>query len=254
VTDVVVTVPARDEAATVGGTVRDLRRALRAARALTCVTRATIEVVAHRCRDATAAVAAEALGPDGGVTVDDTSWCVGQVRDLGVRRALARLGSPPADTWVLSTDADTRVGARWVVDVLAHARRSRVVGVVGLAPLDRWRGSPDGRAAYDRLLAAGLRAGDAQHQHDHVYGANLAVRADAYLAVGGFPAVPLGEDQALVDRLARTGHRLLRTSEITVRTSGRMAARAAGGLADHLAAVESSYGTATPRVGEPRSG
>jgi hypothetical protein len=253
VTAVVVTIPARDEEATVGQTVRDVRLALEVARTLTYVRHATIEVVAHRCRDATAGVAARALDRDGEVSVDEASWSVGQVRDLGVRRALHRLGSPPADTWVLSTDADTRVGAGWVVDVLAHARRARAVGVVGLTLLDRWRGSPGGRAAYDRLLASGLRTGDALHQHDHVYGANLAVRADAYLAVGGFPAVPHGEDQALVDRLAVTGHRLLRTSELTVRTSGRLVARATGGLADRLLSME-TYRTPVRGVEAPRAG
>lgn len=237
-TDVVVAVPARDEQHTVARTVRDVRRALEVARGLAYVRHVTIEVVAHRCSDATALVAERALGRDGEVALDETSWCVGQVRDRGVRRALARLGGPHDDTWVLSTDADTRVGAGWVVDVLTSARRADAVAVVGLAPLDRWRGTPEGAAAYARLLAGGLRPGDPGHQHDHVYGANLAVRADAYLAVGGFPAVPHGEDQALVDRLQLSGYRLLRTAQVTVRTSGRLAARAAGGLADRLTAVE----------------
>ena len=237
-TDVVVAVPARDEQHTVARTVRDVRRALEVARGLAYVRHVTIEVVAHRCSDATALVAERALGRDGEVALDETSWCVGQVRDRGVRRALARLGGPHDDTWVLSTDADTRVGAGWVVDVLTSARRADAVAVVGLAPLDRWRGTPEGAAAYARLLAGGLRPGDPGHQHDHVYGANLAVRADAYLAVGGFPAVPHGEDQALVDRLQLSGYRLLRTAQVPVRTSGRLAARAAGGLADRLTAVE----------------
>lgn len=237
-TDVVVAVPARDEQHTVARTVRDVRRALEVARGLAYVRHVTIEVVAHRCSDATALVAERALGRDGEVALDKTSWCVGQVRDRGVRRALARLGGPHDDTWVLSTDADTRVGAGWVVDVLTSARRADAVAVVGLAPLDRWRGTPEGAAAYARLIAGGLRPGDPGHQHDHVYGANLAVRADAYLAVGGFPAVPHGEDQALVDRLQLSGYRLLRTAQVTVRTSGRLAARAAGGLADRLTAVE----------------
>lgn len=237
-TDVVVAVPARDEQHTVARTVRDVRRALEVARGLAYVRHVTIEVVAHRCSDATALVAERALGRDGEVALDETSWCVGQVRDRGVRRALARLGGPHDDTWVLSTDADTRVGAGWVVDVLTSARRADAVAVVGLAPLDRWRGTPEGAAAYARLLAGGLRPGDPGHQHDHVYGANLAVRADAYLAVGGFPAVPHGEDRALVDRLQLSGYRLLRTAQVTVRTSGRLAARAAGGLADRLTAVE----------------
>ena len=248
-TDVVVAVPARDEQHTVARTVRDVRRALEVARGLAYVRHVTIEVVAHRCSDATALVAERALGRDGEVALDETSWCVGQVRDRGVRRALARLGGPHDDTWVLSTDADTRVGAGWVVDVLTSARRADAVAVVGLAPLDRWRGTPEGAAAYARLLAGGLRPGDPGHQHDHVYGANLAVRADAYLAVGGFPAVPHGEDQALVDRLQLSGYRLLRTAQVTVRTSGRLAARAAGGLADRLTAVEEACRTSHRGVG-----
>jgi hypothetical protein len=254
VTNVVVAIPARDEERTVGRTVLDVRRALRVARGLAYVRHATVEVVAHRCRDATAAVAERALGRDGQVTRDETSWWVGQVRDVGVRRGLAMLGGRPEDTWVLSTDADTRVGAQWVVDVLARARRVDAEAVVGLAPLDRWRGSAEGAAAYARLLAGGMRPDDPVHQHDHVYGANLAVRADAYLAVDGFPAVPHGEDQALVDRLELSGRRLLRTADITVRTSGRMTARAAGGLADRLAALEESCRTSHPGVGRSRSG
>lgn len=253
-TDVVVAIPARDEERTVGRTVHDVRRALRVARGLAYVRHATVEVVAHRCRDATVAVAERALGRDGQVTRDETSWCVGQVRDAGVRRALARLGGTPEDTWVLSTDADTRVGAQWVVDVVTRARRVDAVAVVGLAPLDRWRGSAEGAAAYARLLTGGMRPDDPVHQHDHVYGANLAVRADAYLAVDGFPAVPHGEDQALVDRLELTGRRLLRTADISVRTSGRMTARAAGGLADRLAAVEESCRTSHQGVGHSRAG
>jgi hypothetical protein len=224
------------------------------ARGLTFVRHATIEVVAHRCSDATAMVAAGALGRDGEVALDETSWCVGQVRDRGVRRALSRLGCRPDDTWVLSTDADTRVGAAWVVDVLASARRVDAVAVVGLAALDRWRGTPEGAAAYTRLLTAGLRSGDPVHQHDHVYGANLAVRADAYLAVGGFPAVPHGEDQSLVDRLQLAGYPLLRSAEVTVRTSGRLAARAAGGLADRLTALEDACRTSHAGVGRRRAG
>ena len=253
-TDVVVAIPARDEERTVGRTVHDVRRALRVARGLAYVRHATVEVVAHRCRDATVAVAERALGRDGQVTRDETSWCVGQVRDAGVRRALARLGGTPEDTWVLSTDADTRVGASWVVDVVTRARRVDAVAVVGLAPLDRWRGSAEGAAAYARLLTGGMRPDDPVHQHDHVYGANLAVRADAYLAVGGFPAVPHGEDQALVDRLE------LPAAGCCARPTGHRAHERSpdrpgpGGLADRLAAVEESCRTSHQGVGHSRAG
>ena len=140
-------------------------------------------------------------------------------------------------TWVLSTDADTRVAPGWVGDILVEAARARAVGVVGLAPLDAWQGGPAGAASYERLLAAKMRE-DPVHQHDHVYGANLAVRADAYLDVGGFSHVRHGEDQALVDALAARGHALLRTRTIAVTTSGRLRGRASGGLADRLARID----------------
>ena len=79
---------------------------------------------------------------------------------------------------------------------------------------------------------------DALHQHDHVYGANLAVRADAYLDVGGFPHAVHGEDRALLDALVAAGHPVLRTRSIAVTTSGRLRGRAAGGLAEHLAVLD----------------
>ncbi len=239
---VVVVIPARDEEDHIGSTVGHVRHALRHARDQGLLAAATIEVVAHRCGDGTAAAARHALGEDGEVTDDAVSATVGEVRARGVRHGLARLGAPPSTTWVLSTDADTSVGATWVADVLRAAEHTGSVAVVGLAPLDRWQGSPAGATAYARLLAAKMRAPLGQHQHDHVYGANLAVRADAYLSVGGFPAVPHGEDQALVDALVAGGHRVLRTREIEVVTSGRLRGRAAGGLADRLSSLEPSPG------------
>ncbi|MGN6130395.1 MAG: hypothetical protein ACTHOK_08655, partial [Nocardioidaceae bacterium] len=58
---VVVLVPARDEAATIGPALAGIRVALEAARLRGVVSRAVVEVAAHRCRDATAAVARAAL-------------------------------------------------------------------------------------------------------------------------------------------------------------------------------------------------
>ncbi len=241
-TDVVVVVPARDEEDHIGPTVGHVRRSLSQARDQGLLSSATIEVVAHRCVDATATAARLALEDAGEVIEDVVSTTVGEVRARGVRQGLARLGATPASTWVLSTDADTRVGTTWVADVLRAAEHTGSVAVVGLAPLDRWQGSPAGATAYARLLAAKMRDTLGQHQHDHVYGANLAVRADAYLAVGGFPAVPHGEDQALVDALVAGGHRVLRTRDIEVVTSGRLHGRASGGLADRLSSLEPRLG------------
>ncbi|MGN6129846.1 MAG: hypothetical protein ACTHOK_05840, partial [Nocardioidaceae bacterium] len=89
-----------------------------------------------------------------------------------------------------------------------------------------------------------MRARSGLHQHAHVSGATLAVRADAYLAVGGFPHVAHGEDQRLVDTLAARDLPVLRTRTVTVITSGRLEGRADHGLAALLRALEAR--TAVP--------
>lgn len=236
---VAVVVPARDEEDGIEAALHAVCTSLDAARRAGLVAAATVEVAAHRCTDTTA-VRARTLAlarADVQVVADAGSRTVGEVRDRAVRRALSGLGTPPAVTWVLSTDADTVVGPTWVGDLLGAAAAARAVGVVGVTTLDRWRGSAPAAAAYEALLRSRSHD-DPLHQHDHVYGANLAVRADAYLDVGGFPHHAHGEDQALVDALAARGHRLLRTRAVSVVTSGRLLGRAAGGLAAHLARLD----------------
>jgi hypothetical protein len=237
---VVLVVPARDEEQVIAGTLAGVRRSLTHAWRHGAVGQVALEVVAHRCRDGTATAARQAIAdfPHGRVHHDDTSTTVGQVRDGGVRRGLSRLRERTDQTWVLSTDADTKVAPSWVLDILATAARDETVAVVGLADLDHWEGTVEAATKYDALLAAKMRdVSSPLHRHDHVYGANLGVRADAYLDAGGFPDVPVGEDQHLVDRLAARGHRLSRTTAVRVVTSGRLDGRAAGGLADHLAVL-----------------
>ena len=261
-TDVVVVVPARDEEAGIGATLRSVCASLDEARARGLVDEAVVEVTAHRCLDATEARARAVLRgrPEGRVVRDDRPTSVGQVRDEAARRGLAALPGPATRTWVLSTDADTHVGTAWVGDILREAARTSAVAVVGLAPLDAWHGGEEGEDAYADLLAAKMRTEDrdALHQHDHVYGANLAVRADAYLDVGGFPQAVHGEDQALLDALVAAGHPVLRTRSIAVTTSGRLRGRAQGGLAEHLALLDAVSGrpreaSDLPAAGSPPS-
>jgi hypothetical protein len=242
VTRVVVVVPARDEEAGIGATLRSVCASLDEARACGLVDEAVVEVTAHRCVDATEARARAVLRgrPEGRVVRDDRPTGIGRVRDEAAHRGLAALPGPPSGTWVLSTDADSHVGTAWVGDILREADRTSAVAVVGLAPLDAWHGGAHGEDLYADVLASKMRTEDrdALHQHDHVYGANLAVRADAYLDVGGFPHAVHGEDQALLDALVAAGHRVLRTRTIAVTTSGRLRGRAEGGLAEHLALLD----------------
>ncbi len=233
---VLVAVPARDEQATVRETLAGVAEALADARRHGLVGRTHIEVAAHRCQDRTFDLARSAITgtPSARVMRDETSSTVGEVRHAAVLRGLDRLDRPPDSTWVLSTDADTVVGRDWVRRILAEAALCGAVAVVGLADLDRWQGAAHAEPAYESLLASKMHAPVGLRQHDHVYGANLAVRADAYLDCGGFPTVGHGEDQLLVDDLVRRGHRVARTRNVRVRTSGRLAGRADRGLAAHL--------------------
>lgn len=165
---------------------------------------------------------------------------VGALRDLGVRDALSRLRPHrPESVWVLGTDADSTVPPHWARAhlELAEAGAAAVAGMVELAP---WGVQDlDGRAArravnHDRLVLAGVEG----ERHEHVYGANLGVRGDAYLAVGGFPTDGPGEDHGLCSALREAGYPLLTPTGLRVQTSARTVGRAEGGLADLLSSMQ----------------
>lgn len=173
---------------------------------------------------------------------------VGAVRHLGVRQVLEELREhAPRATWLLNTDADTTVPPDWALLHLRHAVAG-ACGIAGIAELDQPDDlTPEARRRYGAIIRAGLHSVDPDRtaeragsdrlgpdQHDHVYGANLGVRADAYLAVGGFPVDVVGEDHGLWQSLATAGYPLVRSTGISVRTSSRLLGRATGGLADLL--------------------
>ena len=221
-----VVVPARDEEDGIEACLTSVRRAMTRA-GLSPV----IVVVAHRCGDRTAERAARLLtGPGEHVLRDDDSPGVAAARRAGAALAVRalRASSPtvPADaSWLLSTDADSVVPASWVQDLERHAGAG--AAVAGLVRVHGWTGaSPRAQEAYRAILRAGMRPDG----HDHVYGANLAVRLDAYLDVGGWPERASGEDVALVAALRERGWPVVTARDVWVRTSGRRSPRAQGGL------------------------
>ena len=261
VTAVGVVVPARNEQDRIVRCLTSLRRAL--AEAPDGVTTA-VAVVLDRCTDATAEQVASVVADWPHATIlavppsrrpnvaaiglsGPRGSGVGALRDLGLRAVLDRLsGHPAAGTWLLSTDADTTVPPDWVRAHLQHAADG-VHAVAGLADL----------AATDHLAAGALwryRAivdnGLLGTTHHHVYGANLGVRADAYLTVGGFPADGLGEDHGLWQRLAGAGYTLVQPVGIRVRTSARLRGRGDGGLAGLLRALHLDDHQAGHRAGD----
>jgi hypothetical protein len=243
VTAVGVVVPARNEQDRITRCLASLRRAL--AHAPDGVATA-VAVVLDRCTDATPESVARLIGdwpeattiivhdeiPAGCATIGRTVPAaalrgsgVGARRDLGLRAVLDRLsGHPTARTWLLSTDADTTVPVDWVAAHLRHAADG-VHAVAGLADL--------ALSCYRAIVEHGLHGAT----HHHIYGANFGVRADAYLAVGGFPPDGAGEDHGLWQRLAAGGYTLAQPVGIRVRTSARLRGRADGGLAGLLRAL-----------------
>jgi hypothetical protein len=183
-------------------------------------------VVLDRCTDGSADVVAR--WPRFQV-LTSTAGSVGSARRAGVRHLLTGADAShtdPAHTWVATTDADSAVPRRWLAVqlALAEAGTELVLGTV----------LPDGE-----LSSVERARWHDQHTlvdgHPHVHGANLGVRADRYLAAGGFSDVDSDEDVLLVAALRRLEVHECRTALIPVLTSGRLAGRVPGGFGGYLA-------------------
>ena len=87
--------------------------------------------------------------------------------------------------------------------------------------------------------------------HKHVHGANMAVRADAFLDAGGWSNRGLAEDQCLWRRLRCRGWRIASPSNSVVVTSARMRGRARGGFADTLRLQVEALRTRHAQAGAP---
>jgi Glycosyl transferase family 2 len=231
-----VIVPAADEEEHIG----DCLAAIRAAAAelhRSAGIPVRVILVLDRCLDQTAAIARRSAGVEL-VTIGARN--VGAARRAGASRALTGQG-PASELWLASTDADSQVPVRWLTGMLAESRAGvhLVLGTVvpgpGLGPARRrdWAGRHQ------------LRDG-----HPHVHGANLGIRGDAYLALGGWPALPTGEDAELARRARAAGNvRIARTAAIPVVTSTRRAGRAPQGFSGYLRDLPSGGLAGAPACG-----
>lgn len=225
---VLVVVPANDEEQLLPRCLEALERA--AERLADRAQRCLVVVVADACADRTARRARRLLGRRG-LVVEVAVRNVGLARAVGVRHGLRRMGGVPAErVWLANTDADTVVPHSWLRRQLGWANRG-VAGVAGAVRVDSFAEHPPGVA---ERFTAGYAVGPVHHPH--VHGANLGVRADAYLAVSGWPGAARSEDHGLWDRLRAEGWPVVSDSGLWVTTSGRRDGRARGGFADTLAA------------------
>ena len=221
----VVVVPAHNEVA-------HLPRCLRAlATAAVCLPAPTLVVVVLDATDDGSDRLVGQFGPDVHfVTVDAGN--VGAARAAGFEYARPLCDAvDPARTWYATTDADSVVPADWLIQMSA----SDADMVLGVVRVPAWRHYP---AEVARRYLRGYHSKGLGH--NHIHGANMGFRADAYWAVGGFRALPTGEDVELVDRFEAEGLRIRRDAKLSVATSDRRDGRAPGGFAKHLRELSGS--------------
>ncbi len=186
-----------------------------------------IIVALDACDDGTADLVAQHSDVEA-VTVHARQ--VGVARRAGSARLLHTAGVPMSQMWLANTDADTRVPTRWLTSMLQAADNGADLVLGTALPAD---------PLPPRVATAWARRHVLRDGHPHVHGANLGIRADAYLALGGWTAVSCDEDVALVERARTAGHlRIVRTAHIPVSTSSRLSGRAPHGFAACLAALQ----------------
>jgi glycosyltransferase involved in cell wall biosynthesis len=225
---VLVVVPAHDEVERIGRCVRSVRQSAEALLSpssdvtLHRVRQVEVVVVLDRCTDGTAAGVADPSVH----LVDLDAGCVGAARGAGILRGMAvSAASDPRSVLVVNTDADCIVPRDWLMDLVSLAAgHDLVLGEVHPDPSEMspisldawWRRHPRGRGS--------------------LHGANLAVRLDAYLSVGGFAAVSEQEDVLLVRALRAAGARVVGGTRVM--TSGRRDGRVPEGFAGYLRALD----------------
>lgn len=217
----VVTVPVHDEEALLP----ECLAALHAAGAETDLP-VDVVVVLDDCSDGSA----QAARSSGFRVLEVTERAVGAARAAGIRAGLALHDDEPGAVWIACTDADTVVPAHWLraQRALADGGADLVLGTV----------QPDPRDLSERQLAAWRATRVPGRPNGHVHGANLGIRADAYLRAGGFAPLVEHEDVDLVERLRADPRVVVRASEETdVVTSGRTVGRTPGGYAGYLLAA-----------------
>jgi cellulose synthase/poly-beta-1,6-N-acetylglucosamine synthase-like glycosyltransferase len=186
-----------------------------------------VVVVADSCTDATASRARQAVG-EYGMVIRCNGQSAGTARGVGVEAVLERYARRESSrVWLANTDADTTVPPDWL-EVQLGIADTGVTGVAGIVRLEE-----NGCAAAHELYRTTYLT-HANGTHAHVHGANLSMRADAYLDAGGWSNRPLAEDHCLWGRLKQRGWPLSSTVSSVVVTSARLIGRACGGFADTL--------------------
>jgi GT2 family glycosyltransferase len=244
----VVCIPARDEA-------ERLPRLLRSLAAQTGLSEALrVVVLANSCTDGTPDIVRR-LEDEGAlrplvlrlveVELVGAEAHVGTARRMALEAGADWLAEDGVNGALLTTDADAWAPPDWVAANLAALDQADVVGgrLVIDADTEIEPALADLHARIERYWSA-VRAledildppaHDPAPRHGDHTAASLAVRASLYRAVGGLPAIPCGEDNALVARLTRAGARLRHCPRVRIHVSDRRQGRVTGGMATEMA-------------------
>ena len=188
-----------------------------------------VVVVADSCSDRTADLARRTLNGHGSILECSVSSS-GAARRVGAAEVLTHFARAPVSRfWIANTDADSCVAPDWITRQLSLAERG-YCGVAGIVHVDNAHGLGQDEL---RALLADYTIHD-NGTHPHVHGANLGVRADAYLDAGCWLPLALAEDHCLWSRIKSRGWPTTSCARTIVHTSGRLHGRATGGFADTL--------------------
>jgi hypothetical protein len=213
----------------------------------------SVHVLANNCSDGTADVLRERFGDRPDLRIAEVTLLVGNAhagwaRRLAMDLAADALGDP--SDLLLSTDADTIVADDWVRRMLPYFNQGYdAVAGQAILPASSLGGlRPDHRQRlilvrkYQLLLdylrrrhAAPADAGpDPAPDHSYEGGASIGLTLGMYRAIGGCPPLPVGEDRALFQAVRDGGGAIRHAGDVKVYTSGRLAGRAPGGMADTI--------------------
>ncbi|MFN6550797.1 glycosyltransferase [Mycolicibacterium septicum] len=184
-------------------------------------------VVLDSCDDRSAELAGEFGHDVHFVSVEEGNVGASRAAGFAYARSLCNHVEEPR-AWYATTDADSQVDPDWLLRQTASAA-AMVLGVVRVAD---WRHHPVALAR--RYLRSYESSARDPKGHNHIHGANMGFRADAYWTLGGFRPLATGEDVELVERFETAGYRIERDSTLSVTTSARRNGRAPGGFASYL--------------------
>ena len=170
-----------------------------------------------------------------GVVHSIKAGAVGTARCTATKLILKRFVGPSHHCWLANTDADCVVPRNWLTQQLQIAETG-IDAIAGTVSVDSFaEHEPDVPARFKATYTV-----QPDGSHSHVHGANLGIRADAYLRAGGWSNLTTAEDHDLWRRLTMTGARTFATASLEVQTSGRKVGRAPNGFAGTLAAHSKS--------------